>query len=66
MHHWYIQHYRFVFDLKLMLLFGVVGYLMRKFRYEGAPLILAYVLGPLMEQALRQSLLISDGSFMNL
>jgi putative tricarboxylic transport membrane protein len=53
-----------VFDLKLMLLFGVVGYLMRKFRYEGAPLILAYVLGPLMEQALRQSLLLSNGSFM--
>ena len=53
-----------VFDLKLMLLFGVVGYLMKKFRYEGAPLILAYVLGPLMEQALRQSLLLSNGSFM--
>jgi putative tricarboxylic transport membrane protein len=53
-----------IFDLKLMLLFGVVGYLMRKFRYEGAPLILAYVLGPLMEQALRQSLLLSNGSFL--
>ncbi len=52
-----------VFDLKLMLLFGVLGYLMRKFRYEGAPLILAFVLGPLMEQALRQSLLLSGGSF---
>jgi putative tricarboxylic transport membrane protein len=52
-----------VFDLKLMLLFGVLGYLMKKFRYEGAPLILAYVLGPLMEQALRQSLLLSNGSF---
>jgi len=51
------------FDLKLMLLFGVLGYLMRKFHYEGAPLILAYVLGPLMEQALRQSLLLSGGSF---
>jgi putative tricarboxylic transport membrane protein len=51
------------FDLKLMLLFGILGYLMRKFRYEGAPLILAYVLGPLMEQALRQSLLLSGGSF---
>jgi len=51
------------FDLKLMLLFGVLGYLMRKFNYEGAPLILAYVLGPLMEQALRQSLLLSGGSF---
>ncbi|HVN97859.1 MAG TPA: tripartite tricarboxylate transporter permease [Syntrophorhabdaceae bacterium] len=52
-----------IFDLKLMLIFGVLGYLMRKFRYEGAPLILAYVLGPLMEQALRQSLLLSGGSF---
>jgi putative tricarboxylic transport membrane protein len=52
-----------IFDLKLMLLFGVLGYLMKKFRYEGAPLILAYVLGPLMEQALRQSLLLSNGSF---
>jgi len=51
------------FDLKLMLLFGILGYLMRKFQYEGAPLILAYVLGPLMEQALRQSLLLSGGSF---
>ena len=52
-----------VFDLKLMLLFGVVGYLMRKFRYEGAPLILAYVLGPLMEQALRQSLAAFEREF---
>ncbi len=47
-----------------MLLFGIFGYLMRKFQYEGAPLILAYVLGPLLEQALRQSLLLSNGSFM--
>jgi len=36
---------------------------MRKFGYEGAPLILAFVLGPILEQALRQSLLISKGSF---
>jgi len=53
-----------LFDLKLVLLFGIFGYLMRKFQYEGAPLILAYVLGPLLEQALRQSLLLSNGSFM--
>jgi putative tricarboxylic transport membrane protein len=51
------------FDLSLMILFGVVGYLMRKFGYEGAPLVLAFVLGPMMELALRQSLLISKGSF---
>jgi putative tricarboxylic transport membrane protein len=51
-------------DLFVMLLFGTLGYLMRKFAYEGAPLILAFVLGPILEQALRQSLLISKGSFM--
>jgi putative tricarboxylic transport membrane protein len=52
------------FDLGLMLLFGVLGYMLRKFQYEGAPMVLAFVLGPLIEQALRQSLLISGGSFM--
>jgi putative tricarboxylic transport membrane protein len=51
------------FDLYVMLFFGVVGWLMRKFGYEGAPLILAYVLGPMLENSLRQSLLISQGSF---
>jgi putative tricarboxylic transport membrane protein len=53
-----------IFDLYVMLLFGAVGYLMRKFGYEPAPLILAYVLGPMLEQNLRQSLLISGGSFL--
>jgi putative tricarboxylic transport membrane protein len=52
------------FDLYVMLFFGVVGWIMRKFGYEGAPLILAYVLGPMLENALRQSLLISQGSFL--
>jgi putative tricarboxylic transport membrane protein len=52
------------FDLYVMLLFGVAGWIMRKFGYEGAPLILAYVLGPMLENSLRQSLLISGGSFL--
>jgi putative tricarboxylic transport membrane protein len=52
------------FDIAVMLIFGVVGYLMRKYRYEAAPLVLAFVLGPMFEKALRQSLLISDGSFL--
>ncbi len=51
------------FDIGVMVIFGLVGYLMKKFEYEGAPLLLAFVLGPMMEQALRQSLLISHGSF---
>jgi len=51
-------------DVAIMVFFGIVGYMMRKFRYEGAPLVLAYVLGPMMEKNLRQSLIISDGSFL--
>ena len=51
-------------DVWLMLIFGIVGYLMRKLDYPMAPVVLAVVLGPLAEPALRQSLLISNGSFM--
>lgn len=51
------------FDMYVMLGFGLLGYLMRKFRYEAAPLILAYVLSPMLEMALRQSLIISRGDF---
>ncbi len=46
-----------------MLIFGVVGYFLKKCDYEFPPLVLAYVLTPLMEQSLRQSLIISGGSF---
>jgi putative tricarboxylic transport membrane protein len=52
-----------VIDVYLMILFGVIGYLMQKFGFEPAPLALAYVLSPLLETALRQSLNISGGSF---
>jgi putative tricarboxylic transport membrane protein len=47
----------------VMWVFGVVGYLLKKLDYEAAPLILALVIGPLMEEALRQSLILSGGSF---
>ncbi len=49
-------------DVWLMLIFGVVGYLMRKLDYPMAPAVLAIVLGPLAESSMRQSLLISQGS----
>lgn len=51
-----------VADIYLMAVFGIVGYLMKKYRYDAAPLVLALVLGPLMEESLRRSLLISQGS----
>lgn len=50
-----------VFDIGVMIAFGVFGYLMRKIGYEPAPLVLAFVLGPLLENNLRKALLISQG-----
>jgi putative tricarboxylic transport membrane protein len=50
-------------DVWLMLIFGVVGYLMRKLDYPLAPAVLAIVLGPLAEASMRQSLIMDQGSF---
>jgi len=50
-------------DVLIMLVFGVIGYLMKKLSLEAAPMVLAFVLGPMMETALRQSLIKSRGSF---
>ena len=52
-----------VFDVFVMTVFGAVGYLMRKFGYEPAPLVLAFVLGPMVENNLRKSLILSQGDF---
>jgi putative tricarboxylic transport membrane protein len=50
-------------DLELLLGFGVLGYLMRKLDFDTAPLVLAFLLGPMMEVAMRQSLILSQGDF---
>jgi putative tricarboxylic transport membrane protein len=50
-------------DVWLMLIFGVIGYFMRKLDYPLAPAVLAIVLGPLAESSVRQSLIMSHGSF---
>jgi putative tricarboxylic transport membrane protein len=49
-------------DILIMGIFGVVGYLMRKFRYEPAPFMLGFVLGEILEKSVRQALIISQGS----
>jgi putative tricarboxylic transport membrane protein len=51
-----------VFDIWIMGIFGVIGYLFRKVGLEPGPLILAFVLGRILEPALRQALLMSAGS----
>jgi len=52
-----------IVDIFVMVIFGVIGYLTRKTGYEPAPLILAVVLGPMFENAVRQSLIMSGGNF---
>jgi putative tricarboxylic transport membrane protein len=51
-------------DIWYMLVFGVVGYVFKKLDYPLAPLVLALVLGDLAENALRQSLIMSQGSLL--
>jgi putative tricarboxylic transport membrane protein len=52
-----------VWDIVVMLGFGGLGYLMRKFEFEPAPMVLAFVLGRMAEESFRQALLMSRGSF---
>ncbi|HZA55982.1 MAG TPA: tripartite tricarboxylate transporter permease [Candidatus Udaeobacter sp.] len=51
-------------DIYVAVLFSLVGLLIKKLDFEPAPLVLAFVLGPLLETALRRSLIHSDGSFL--
>lgn len=50
-------------DVYVMIIFGIVGYLIKKFEYEPAPLIVAFIISPILELNLRQSLILSGGSF---
>jgi putative tricarboxylic transport membrane protein len=51
-----------VFDIILVIFFGALGYLMKKMGFDPAPLVLAFVLGTLLEDSLRRSLLIFNGN----
>jgi putative tricarboxylic transport membrane protein len=50
-------------DMLTMLIFGILGFAMKKFGYDGAPMILALVLGQKLETSLRRSLIMSHGDF---
>ena len=50
-----------VFDVGITIAFGVFGYVMRKFNFEPAPLVLAMILGPQLEASIRRSLVFSRG-----
>jgi putative tricarboxylic transport membrane protein len=57
-----ISHANNVEDAWLMLGFGVIGWLMKRYDWAAAPMVLGLVLGPLFENTLRQSLTLSHGS----
>lgn len=50
------------FDIKVTFIFGLLGYLMTKFGFPIAPMLIGFILGPMAELAVRQSLIISKGS----
>lgn len=52
-----------IFDVYVMIAFGVVGWFVARFGFEPAPLVLGFVLGPLMENNLRKALIISRGDW---
>jgi len=52
-----------IFDVFIMLLFGILGYALKKFDFPLAPMILTLILGPTMERSLRRSMEMSQGDF---
>ncbi|MDA3958200.1 tripartite tricarboxylate transporter permease [Oceanispirochaeta sp.] len=52
------------FDVKVMIFFGILGYLMREMDYPVAPMILGIILGGILDKNLRRALVLSDGSFL--
>jgi TctA family transporter len=54
------------FDVVLVLLFGVAGYVLRLMRFELAPLLIGFILGPMVEENFKRSMLIYRGDFMTL
>ncbi|WP_108459737.1 tripartite tricarboxylate transporter permease [Devosia naphthalenivorans] len=52
-----------IFDVMIMIAFGVLGYVFKKVNWPTVPLVIALILGPMLERSLRQSLELSDGAF---
>ena len=55
-----------IVDVWIMLIMGVVGYALKKFQFDPAPLVLGLVIAPIFEMSLRQSLIMSDGNWIDL
>jgi putative tricarboxylic transport membrane protein len=53
-----------LFDITIMVIFGVIGFIMRKHDYPVAPLVLALILGPMVDENLRRGLILTNGDFL--
>ncbi|MGC1465255.1 MAG: tripartite tricarboxylate transporter permease [Pseudolabrys sp.] len=53
-----------IVDVWIMLIMGIIGYALRKFNFDPAPLVLGLVIAPILEQSLRQSLIMSNGNYL--
>lgn len=53
-----------MFDVLTCILFGVAGYILRTFNFDLGPFVLGFILGPILEMNFRQTMVMSDGSFM--
>ena len=59
----YVADFRF-FDLWVMLAIGILGYILEKYKFPLAPVVLGFVMAPLFEENSRRALILSDGDFM--
>lgn len=57
------SHRSSVVDVMLTLVFGILGYLLKNYRFEPAPILLGFVLGPLFEENFRRAMLLNGGDF---
>ncbi|MEJ8476126.1 tripartite tricarboxylate transporter permease [Roseibium algae] len=57
------SHRNSVTDVLLTLVFGIVGYVMKRYRFEPAPVLLGFVLGPMLEENFRRTMLLYGGDF---
>jgi putative tricarboxylic transport membrane protein len=53
-----------LFDILCLIIFGFLGYMMRRFDFSAGPLIIGFILGPLLERSFDQTMTLSDGSYM--
>ncbi len=54
------------FDVMLVILFGILGYVLKLLDFEPAPMLIGFILGPMVEQNFRRALVITQGDFLEL